>query len=380
VLDLCSVNVCTAGSIPFLFDPATDAWSSGSPMPFFAEHSPPTLLADGRVFVAGGIGPECSRIGIVRDAAIYDPAADQWSSVAPLPFQRGFHTSTLLPDGRVLVAGGFAVLQFSPIESDITASALLFDPATGSWSPTNPMHVARWMHTATLLPNGTVLVVGGEPGLGHPRDETTAETYDPRTGVWTLTAPRSPSTGTTTLLPSGRVLLAGTSVQLYDPATRTWSDVGSLGAPRAGHAAVLLLDGTVLLAGGNGVASSETFEPGAVPAERGRPTITDVTESLAPGQPLVVAGTGFRGDSEASSGLTNSSAVNHPIVQLQSFEGDTTVRLVPAPPEPLAEFWAEPSKLTFPDVPSPLFPGFYYLTVTADGITSAAVPVQVVEP
>jgi N-acetylneuraminic acid mutarotase len=381
VLDLWSPDgVCGPITPTFVFDPATDTWSPRSTMPFYSLHSRPTLLADGRVFVAGGRGDECSRIGATREAAIYDPAADGWTSVAPLPFPRAFHTSTLLPDGRVLVGGGMAVIQFLPeLIVDVTASALLFDPATGSWTPTGPMNVPRFFHTATLLPNGTVLVVGGEPGLGRPVDETTAETYDPRTGVWTLTAPRSPSTGTTTLLPSGRVLLAGTSAQIYDPATRTWKDIGSLAVPRTGHAAALLLDGTVLLAGGDTKTTTETFAPAIFAAER-RPVITEATASLRPGEPLVVSGTGLGGDSEASSGLTNSSAVNHPIVQLQSFETDTTVRLLPAPPNHGEKLSDETLSLAFPDVPSELPPGFYYLTVTADGITSAAVPVQVVEP
>jgi hypothetical protein len=380
VLDFWSRDVCAAAPTPtFLFDPKTDSWSPASPMPFFAERPRPTLLADGRVFVAGGGSSECSRIGATREAAIYDPAADVWTSVAALPFPRAYHTSTLLPDGRVLVAGGMAVIQFFPeLIVDVTDSALLFDPATGSWTSTGSMNVPRWMHSATLLPNGTVLVAGGQPGFGRPGDETTSETYDPRTGVWTLTAPRSPSTGTTTLLPSGRVLLAGTSAQIYDPATRTWNDVGSLAVPRSGHAAALLLDGTVLLAGGYKTTTTETFEPAVFAPER-RPVITEATTSLRPGEPLVVSGTGLRGDSEASSGLTNSSAVNHPIVQLQSFETDTTVRLLPAPPEHGEKPSDEASSLAFTDVPPELPPGFYYLTVTAAGITSAAVPVQVLK-
>src|SRR5262249_49495323 len=111
-----------------------------------------------------------------------------------------------------------------------------------------------------------------------------------------------------------------------------------------------------------------------------RPKIASATASVGAGQPLVVSGTGFRGDSEASSGLTNASAANHPIAQLQSFESDATVRMAPAPPEPLSEFGAELLSLVFPDIPSPLPAGFYYLTVTADGIASAAVPVRILPP
>ena len=87
------------------------------------------------------------------------------------------HTATLLPNGKVLVAGGRS-------GGSTLASAELYDPATGTWSATGVLATARYYHTATLLPNGKVLVAGGE---NQGDDLATAELYDPATGTWSAT-------------------------------------------------------------------------------------------------------------------------------------------------------------------------------------------------
>ena len=141
-----------------------------------------------------------------------------------LATERGYHTATLLPDGRVLAAGGNTGL--AP-----TATAEIYDPATGIWTPTGSMNRARYRHTATLLQNGLVLVAGG---LDHNSLDST-ELYDPATGSWTTTGALVVATAahTATLLPDGRVLVAGggnlpvdpaiVAAQLYDPATGVWT-------------------------------------------------------------------------------------------------------------------------------------------------------------
>ena len=93
--------------------------------------------------------------------------------------RREVHTATLLPDGKVLVAGGRKGLLANG-NADVLASAELFDAATGSWTPTLGMGGPREFHTATLLPDGTVLVAGGEGDAGTL---TTAELYDPGSGL-----------------------------------------------------------------------------------------------------------------------------------------------------------------------------------------------------
>ena len=123
---------------------------------------------------------------------------------AAWPPSRFRHTATLLPNGQVLVAGGFN-------DDGVLASAELYDPATGLWTATGSMATPRVDHTATLLPNGKVLVAGGE----GRRPFASAELYDPATGLWTATGSMAPSATdhTATLLPNGQVLVAGGSTR-----------------------------------------------------------------------------------------------------------------------------------------------------------------------
>jgi hypothetical protein len=204
-----------------------------------------TLLPNGKVLVAGG-----SLNGApLNSAELYDPAVGTWSFTGSLNMPRYLHTATLLPNGKVLVVGGVDV-------SNLT-SAELYDPSTGTWSFTGGVNLTRFWHTATLLQNGKVLVVGG---ASAPDDS--AELYDPSTGTWSMTG--SVHTGryghTATLLQSGLVLIAGgsddgdldsalASAELYDPVTGTWSVTGSLHEGRL-STAVLLPNGKVLVAGG----------------------------------------------------------------------------------------------------------------------------------
>ena len=119
---------------------------------------------------------------------------------------RSDHTATLLTSGKVLVAGGYEVSGCCP-----SASAELFDPVTGSWSATGRMVESRIRHTATLLPNGKVLVVGGQNFEAFERVDLHAELYDPVAGTWrsTTPVPGGRNLHTATLLPNGTVLVVG---------------------------------------------------------------------------------------------------------------------------------------------------------------------------
>src|SRR5205814_742837 len=114
-----------------------------------------------------------------------------WTATSSMTTPRYYHTATLLPNGRVLVAGGCS--------NGVHARAELYDPATGLWTATGQMTTAREGHTATLLPNGTVLVAGGAKG-GVDGILASAELYDPGTGLWTatgsMTSPRFGLTAT----------------------------------------------------------------------------------------------------------------------------------------------------------------------------------------
>jgi hypothetical protein len=225
-------------------------------------HHTATLLPDGRVLVAGGEDGSDP----LASVELYDPASGTWSATASLSTARDSHTATLLPDGMVLVAGGRETIPGISL-----ASAELYDPASGTWSPTGRLNTGRVFHTATLLQNGMVLVAGGkETGISL----ASAELYDPASGTWSPTGRLN--TGrvfhTATLLTNGKVLVTGGrdsrlvglgSAELYDPATGTWSVTGSLNPARYDHTATLLSNGMVLVAGGNpdGLDSAELYNP-----------------------------------------------------------------------------------------------------------------------
>jgi hypothetical protein len=242
-----------------VYDPATRSWAStGSLTQQRSEHTA-TLLADGRVLVAGGrLLPSTD----ISSAEIYDPASGTWAPTGSLNQPRRAHTATLLPNGKVLVAGG---LQggFTGTGYQALTSAELYDPATGIWTVTGSLATARGDHTATLFANGKVLAVGGRPRFsgqdGNPRIKT-AEIYDPATGIWTSTGAliTGRSDHTATLMPNGEVLAAAgfndggeiSSAEIYNPATGLWTATGNLSKLRGGHTATLLPGQKVLIAGG----------------------------------------------------------------------------------------------------------------------------------
>ncbi len=210
-----------------------------------------TLLPNGKVLVAGGF-LDVDAQNDTRTAELYDPSTGTWSSTGNLNSGRIGHTATLLPNGKVLVTGDQCFRG-----CDLNRSAELYDPATGTWSYTGNLSIARSGHTATLLQNGKVLVAGGSVGLFSAYTNS-AELYDPTTGTWSSTGSLNVArrSFTATLLQNGKVLIAGgfngsvlNSAELYDPASGTWSSTGNLNTARFNHTATLLPDGKVLATG-----------------------------------------------------------------------------------------------------------------------------------
>jgi uncharacterized delta-60 repeat protein len=335
-----------------LYDPGDGSFtdSAGSMAMYRSGHTA-TLLGDGKVLVAGGYGggewanpPNKNPTGL-SSAEIYNPADDTWTSAGDFVTGAHYlHTATLLPNGKVLVAGGISGASPQP-------SADLYDPAAGAWTATGSLNTPRYGHTATLLPRGKVLVAGGFNNSDWYI--AGAELYDPATGAWTTTG--GLFTGrvrhTATLMPDGRVLVAGgdgnsgsmNSAEIYDPATGAWTAAGALATARNGHTATLMPSGKVLVAGGEGnsgpLNNSEFFYPEILWCSEnfGGPYDIDIPISpLAPTDRLFVNGFGFRGISGASGGGTNDSSTDYPLVQLRRLDSERVLWVTPNGGNPAA--------------------------------------------
>ncbi|WP_375765312.1 kelch-like protein [Archangium gephyra] len=242
------------------------SWAStGSLATIRGDHSA-TLLPSGKVLVAGGSYFSGGKSTYLSSAELYDPTTGTWSPTGSMAVGRRYHAATLLASGKVLVVGGEG-------STGALGSAELYDPATGTWTSAGSMAVSRQYHTSVKLPSGKVLVLGGISG---GVTQSSAELYDPETSTWSSAGKMSAGRGytTATLLPSGKVLVAGgieggttthASAELYDPATGTWSATGSMLSARRFHFAVLLPSGKVLVGGGHGssfeLAAAELYDP-----------------------------------------------------------------------------------------------------------------------
>jgi hypothetical protein len=201
------------------------------------------------LLAAGGHGA----IALEQSQGAFAPTGD-------MSTERTGHTATLLTNGKVLIAGGSAILVGWPV----WASAELYDPFTGAFTLTGSMTTPRAGHTATLLPDGKVLIAGGDSQAGLPSGasaQASAELYDPVTGAFNPTGDMlaARSGHTATLLNTGKVLITGgestapadqSSAELYDPLTGTFTATGSMTAARSFHVAVLLPNSRVFIAGG----------------------------------------------------------------------------------------------------------------------------------
>jgi N-acetylneuraminic acid mutarotase len=234
----------------------------------FRSNHTATLLRDGMVLVAGGAvdqpGP-----GDVASAELYDSGLGTWTATGDMVTPRYLHTATLLPDGTVLVVGG---LPITTLAGSILASAELYDPQSRTWTTTGEMDMSRFRHTATLLSDGKVLVAGGygeKDPSGPGASLASAELYDPAAETWATTGDMNEPyyEHTATLLLDGKVLVAGIhidafSAELYNPATGTWTTTVAMIGPRYSHTATLLRDGRVLFVGGFGGGSlAELYDP-----------------------------------------------------------------------------------------------------------------------
>jgi hypothetical protein len=260
-----------------LFDPTTGTFGlTGSVQEMRTGHTA-TLLPDGTVLVAGG----SSVFQGLSSVEVYDSAAKAFHSQSVfLKAARSEHASAQLADGRLLLTGGEDGFL------NVISSAEIYDPISGMFSLTGRLMQGRHGHTATLLGNGDVLIVGGYSDSGGTQNGNnlvaTAEIYNPLSGTFMLTSSTIVARAyhSATLLPNGKVLIAGgvtaaqsqsptSSVELYDPVAQTFTPAGNMSAVRYNHAATLLNDGRVLISDGltiagtpgNGIGLDEIYDP-----------------------------------------------------------------------------------------------------------------------
>lgn len=247
-----AVEFASVGVDPRKVPVAAGTLKPVGPMLAMRQSHTATLLPDGKVLIAGGH----DRTVALASAELFDPATGGFSDTGSMTSPRAGHEATLLSNGKVLITGGMVT------GSKFLASAELYDPATRRFTPTGGMRIAREAHRATLLKSGKVLITGGLSPV-WPQQKL-AEIYDPATGMFSpageMTVSRADHTAT--LLANGQVLISAGSTgrsineavtdtaELYDPATNRFTATGKLAAPRHKHAAVPLSDGRALVIGG----------------------------------------------------------------------------------------------------------------------------------
>lgn len=342
-------------------------WSAAGGLLISRSNHRATLLPNGKVLVTGGKSYNGGGV-FTASAELYDPAANKWGNVASMATARYDHSATLLGNGKVLIAGG------SDSSGQPIKSAELYDPVSNSWTNVGDMATTRANHSATLLPNGKVLVAGGF----NTGTVANAELFDPATNTWSaagsMTTPKYYHAAA--LLPNGKVLATGgastalSSAEQYDPASNSWSQAANMTFPGNNHTMTLLLSGKVLSEGAGGgpppYTVCEAFDPGLGFSDARRPIISSATVSATAPIQLVLTGSGFRGDSEASSGTSASSSSGYPLVMLQRVDNQQIFYVLPA------SNWQWSDAVFFSAPLSGLPSGHYRVTVVVNGIPSVA--------
>ncbi len=260
-----------------------------------------TLLPNGKVLVAGGMRRNQD---FYRSAELYDPATGNFQPTGSMTIARVGHVAVLLRTGKVLVSGGW-------VGHDSTDSAELYDPANGKFQPLPKMTALRGRPNATLLSTGDVLITGGADH-DAPGGVATAEIFRTADSRFEPLGPMhfARIAHTTTLLSDGRVLIAGgrgatvtASAEVFDPATNQFTLAGNMLNARYKHSAGLLPDGRVLIAGGSDdrdwkgtLNSAEIYDPrthtftATSPLHDSRFKLPDEAVQLASGRLLIAGG------------------------------------------------------------------------------------------
>ena len=245
-----------------ILDSNTGIFSMGPEMVRSHNEMASVTLNDGRFMVIGGSSYDEDigfQVALSKETEIFNPESGTWTETAPMSEKRANHSALVLDDGKVIVIGG------GKTDGPYLKSIEIYDPNTDTWKFGAEMTKGRVAHTATILSDGKVLVVGGKGKL------TLAEVYDPDTDTWTLAGETNKSRGdhAALLLADGSVLVTGgigylTEAELFDSSTLTWAIVGSLNTGRIRPAVTRLSDGRVLIMAGVGkdgmLASVEVYK------------------------------------------------------------------------------------------------------------------------
>jgi N-acetylneuraminic acid mutarotase len=276
-----------AAGLAYEYDPATDRWTKRTPMPRPAHHAA-LAAANGKIYVMGGfVPPQNTAIPVggawepIDNAWEYDPAADSWKSLPPLPGKRG---SALAAEagGKIYVIGGATTVEgakdpffafFGP--SRVLGTNEVYDPATNTWASRKPMSVPR-NHAFGGVVNGKIYVIGGRTGHGFILSATNTdvvEEYNPINDSWSVPKERMPTarSGGASGFDGRRIYVAGgevttkdlvgafKSVEAYEPATNSWTTLPSMPMPRHGVAGAVIGNRFHLVSGMMQSAGALTF-------------------------------------------------------------------------------------------------------------------------
>lgn len=267
-VSLCALLVCTTSSQTSRRPPLpVGRVTAGRDMITARGGHTATVLPDFKILIAGG---KQEHGIILASTEVYDPTTEKFSAGAKMLTAREGHIAAPLSDSKILIAGG------QTRDGIALSSSEDYDDETGRFTARGNMHARRIRPTATVLRDGRILVTGGSDGA---QPLASAETYDVLTGKWTLTGNMASARSghTATLLSDGRVLIVGgtsrghsvlASAEIFDPKSNQFRVAGKLGQARTLHTAALLTSGKVLIAGGasqfdgsNPLSSSELYDP-----------------------------------------------------------------------------------------------------------------------
>jgi len=246
-----------------MYDPAMGTWRyTNSPMSVARSLHTATRLPNGRVLIAGGFNDSGGGINILSSAEIFDPVAETFTVTAGMATRRSGHNAILLQDGRVLVISG----DNRDFGGLATTTCELFQPATATWGPAAQLPIGLWAFAAVRLNDGKPLVVGGLAIDAGFADRSSMYRYDPMSNAWQTLTPMlvARTLPVAEVLPDGRVLIAGgtnifsvtgyNSAEIYDVAAAGGAGqtafTGFMSTPRRGHRSVSLANGDIMVAGG----------------------------------------------------------------------------------------------------------------------------------